>query len=199
MVAKKKKSTAKKSTAKRSTAKKSTAKKSTAKKSTAKKKTARPKKSSKKISSKSKKDLMDKQILHLLAQKSNNSLLISEIEEELKLEPAELLLAVRRLEENTKVRSKLVMNESRWILAVKKIHDFDYETKAEAQQKLIWNPINDLPCFICPYARKCDEGQKQYNPRSCAFLTDWLLSSIKEENFRNSFHPEYDDKKKKKK
>lgn len=158
------------------------------------------KKKSSTKSSKSKKKTLDQQILQLLDTQKNHILLSHEIANELGTESSEITLAIRRLKENSKIRTKLVMDDSRWITQVKKIHDIDADGKSSSAENLVWEPFNDLPCYICPFTRKCDEGQKQYNPRTCAWLTDWLLCCVNDEKYAaNPFHPEYEVEKKKKK
>lgn len=142
---------------------------------------------------------LDQEIIGLLDKQKQGVLLDYEIAEILEQDLSEITLAIRRLKETSKVRTKLVMDESRWITQVKKIQDYGEPSKDSDNGKLTWDPFNDLPCFICPYSSKCDEGQKQYNPRTCPWLSDWLMCSIKEEKYTaNPFHPEYEVEKKKK-
>lgn len=143
---------------------------------------------------------LDQEILDLLDKQKNSLLLDYEIADTLEQDLSDITLAIRRLKDLSKVRTKLVMDDSKWITQVKKIQDYGESAKDGGNGKLSWEPYNDLPCFICPYSHKCDEGQKQYNPRTCPWLSDWLLCSIKDEKYTaNPFHPEYEVEKKKKK
>ena len=93
------------------------------------------------------------------------------------------------------------MENSRWINRVTKIEDYGLKIKSKKKSsKLIWDTVNDLPCFICPYIKKCNYGQKHYNPKECEWLTEWLISNITttEKFTKNPFHPDYTSKKAKK-
>ncbi len=156
------------------------------------------KKSTAKVTKKRKS--FNKDILNLLDKEKHLSLFDFEIAEKLNISLNEVTITIRQLKKDSKVRTKLVMEDSRWITQVKKINDFAKDSQAEKERKLAWEPLNDLPCFICPYTKKCDEGQKQYNPRTCPWLTDWLICCINEEPYSaNPFHPEYEVERKKKK
>ena len=137
---------------------------------------------------------LDQDILTLLDKQKHNHLLDYEIADKLEKDLNTITIAVRRLKEMTKVRTKLVMDESRWVTQVKKIHDYnDEQPQTDGKSSLKWEPYNDLPCYICKKKKKCDEGQKQYNPRTCPWLSDWLLCCIKGEDYTaNPFHPEYE-------
>ena len=147
----------------------------------------------KKKSSQSKKKKLEKAILTILESQSTKTLILEDLIKELNFSQDLISQAVRNLEKDSKVRTKLVMQRSQWVTSVKKIQDFDFKPKDGSKvNKLEWKPINDIPCFICPYALKCAVGAGTYNPHSCAYLTDWLICSIDGEKYTgNPFHPEY--------
>ncbi|MCF2142061.1 MAG: hypothetical protein K9W44_18575 [Candidatus Lokiarchaeota archaeon] len=142
---------------------------------------------------------VDKQILLALTNAPNNSLVVDELIERFNLSRDEIDKSIKRLESKDppKIRTNLVMYQSRWVKQITKIDDFGITVKKQNKsKKLVWETINDLPCFICPFSKKCNEGQKQYNPKKCPYLTDWLISSINNEQYLgNPFHQEYDSKK----
>ncbi|WP_457558115.1 hypothetical protein [Candidatus Harpocratesius sp.] len=142
---------------------------------------------------------VDKQILLSLTNAPNNSLVVDELIERFNLSRDEIDKSIKRLENKDppKIRTNLVMYQSRWVKQITKIDDFGINVKKQNKsKKLVWETINDLPCFICPFSKKCNEGQKQYNPKKCPYLTDWIVSSINNEQYLgNPFHQEYDSKK----
>lgn len=196
---KKKKSASKKTSAK----KKVSQKKSTSKKAPAKSKKSTKKKAAVKKTSVKKASYMsiDKQILLALSNAPDNSLVVDEIQEKLNISSEDLEKSIKRLitKEPPKIRTNLVMYQSRWVKQLTKIEDFGIDSKKDAKsEKLVWDTLNDLPCFICPYTKKCNEGQKQYNPKKCPYLTDWLICSINGEKYTgNPFHLLFDSKKEK--
>ena len=110
------------------------------------------------------------------------------------------ILDVLALQSKIKVIRDL--HESSWTKKISIIEDYSDEIEIKQininkkKKDFLWNYFGYQPCFICPYSSKCSDGQDQYNPRSCAYLTDWLMTTIKKEKFtRNPFHPEYDDEK----
>ncbi|MHA1796365.1 MAG: hypothetical protein DRO88_01210 [Promethearchaeia archaeon] len=199
---KKKASTAKKS--KKTTTKKKVSKKkvnSSKKTKVAKKVSAeKPPKTPKKAPTKKTNYIAtDKQILMTLTNAPNYSLVMDELQEKLKISLEELEKSIKRLlaKDPPKIRTNLVMYQSRWVNQITKIDDFGITPKKQTKTgKLVWDTLNDLPCFICPYTKKCNEGQKQYNPKKCPYLTDWLLCSIDGEPYMgNPFHQIFDSKK----
>jgi len=99
-----------------------------------------------------------------------------------------------------RIRSKLVMQQSRWMTQISKVEDYGLDLSTPKKTpKLVWETLNDLPCFICPYNQKCNDGQELYNPTCCPYLTDWLMSTLNGEiPFQgNPFHQTYELKKKK--
>ncbi len=215
MVAKKKKTTkTKKSTKKKSpVVKKTTKKKATPVKKSAIKKTIEKKgpaakgSGKKKISKKSAKSKsktsssLDQEIMIFLSNQPNSECSISLIQEKYDLSDEEVKKIVKRLENKNppKISSKLIMDNSRWITKIKKIEDYGVEIKQKKKISLIWETSNDLPCFICPHIKKCSDGQEVFNPKTCAYLTDWLQSTLNsDEPFTgNPFHPDYSSKKSK--
>ncbi|MHA1610742.1 MAG: hypothetical protein ACTSYU_01710 [Promethearchaeota archaeon] len=219
-----KKAVAKKKSTKKAPVKKAVAKKTVAKKTTSKKAPKKSKKSTKsakstsstkkgttksarkKDSSASKKlnySTIDKQILTALTNSPNNSLVIDQIVENLKFSEEDIEKSIKRLENKTppKIRTKVVMYQSKWVNQLTKIDDYGIKpVKTAKTNKLVWDTVGDLSCYICPYARKCNAGQEHYNPKNCPYLTDWLVSSISVETYTgNPFHQDYESKKSKKK
>ncbi|MHA1672716.1 MAG: hypothetical protein ACTSYI_03730 [Promethearchaeota archaeon] len=192
----------KKKTKKSSASKKISKKKTTTKKST---KSAKSTKSTTKTSTAKKLNYstIDKEILSALANSPNYSLVIDQIVEKFQFSEDDIEKSIKRLENKSppKIHTKIVMYKSKWITELTKIDDYGIKpAKTAKTNKLVWNTIGDLSCFICPYVRKCNAGQEHYNPKNCPYLTDWLVSSISGETYTgNPFHQDYESKKSKKK
>lgn len=201
---KKTKSSAKKKTT--SKVKSSQKKKTSTKAAKTKARSKKSTKKSKKTSTKSKRlnySSIDKQILSALVNANNNALVMDEIEEKLHISEEEIEKSIKRLENKVppKIRTSTVMYKSKWVKQLTKIDDYGLKaTKTSKSTKMVWETMNDLPCFICPFSKKCNEGQETYNPKTCPYLTDWLVTSLKGEEYTgNPFHQEYDSKKSKSK
>lgn len=199
---KKKTTTKKRTTSKKKTStKKTAAKKATVKKSV--KKTSRKSSKRAKVSAKTKKinySEVDNQILDLLELQPEHILYFDVIETQFGFSVDEIKKACKRLENKNppKITTKLVMENSKWITRIKKVENYGLDISPKKKSsKLVWNTANDEPCFICPYIKKCSDGQELYNPKSCAWLTDWLISTVNStEPFTgNPFHPDYTSKK----
>ncbi|TFH29797.1 MAG: hypothetical protein E4G98_03215 [Promethearchaeota archaeon] len=146
---------------------------------------------------------MDKQIITALANAPDNSLVIDQIMEKFQFSEEDIEKSIKRLENKIppKIRTKIVMYQSKWVTELTKIDDYGIKSaKTSKTTNLVWDTVGDLPCFICPYSKKCNAGQEHYNPKNCPYLTDWLVSSIAGEVYTgNPFHQDYESKKSKKK
>jgi hypothetical protein len=205
---KKKKTTVRKTTPVKKQIKKKTKKSVTPKKKKSTKKSKAPKKGGKSKSSvKPKKrnySEIDHSLLDLLTSQSDHILYFDAIEESLHLSEEDIKKAIKRLENKQppKITSKLVMEGSRWIIQIKLVESYGAVLKhSKKANNLIWETANDLPCFICPYIGKCSDGQELYNPKTCPYLSDWLISTVdsSEPFMGNPFHPDFTSKKSKSK
>jgi hypothetical protein len=217
---KKKKTTKKKTTKKKTTTKKSKATKKTSKaavkkskaKKASKKKTSKAKKSKKstsssksnkikssKKSSTKKKNYseIDKSFLDLV--NLNQKILLLDLKEELNLSTDEVKKALLRLESKGKITYRLVMTNGKWLNEVRHINYYgeDPAKRKKGAPKLVWDTVNDCPCFICPSIKNCETRQEYMNPESCDHLSLWISSQIDDIAYVNPFKVNFDKKKKK--
>ncbi len=142
---------------------------------------------------------IDKEVLDYINVAGSTPILMDNIAHSLDLSRDEVKKSLSRLENKNppKIQTRLVMEDSRWVLEIRKIEEYGIDHSKKKVSKLIWDTVNDMPCFICPFSSKCSEGQELYNPKTCPYLTEWLMITInKEEYHNNPFHPEFDVKKK---
>ena len=142
---------------------------------------------------------MDKEVLDYINAAGTIPILIDKIAHNLDLSFDEIKKSLVRLENKNppKIQTRLVMEDSRWILEIRKIEEYGIDHSKKKVSKLIWDTVNDMPCFICPFSSKCSEGQELYNPKTCPYLTEWLMTTINKGDYHNNpFHPEFDVKKK---
>ena len=204
-----KKKVSKKTTKKKKISKKSSSKKTKQKSSSSKavssqvkaKKGSKKKKSAKSDNKSSVKKMnyseIDKLIMEMLD--ISPELFIDDIKKQLNLTDSEINKAIKRLESKKKIIKKSIMEGSKWNTTLFKVDDYGISPKTKKKSKLIWNTINDCPCFLCPVINKCTLGQNYNNPKDCEHLSIWLEASVTNILYVSPFHPNFEMKKKKSK
>lgn len=112
-----------------------------------------------------------------------------------KIDDLELILEV--LSKQSRIKLTRELKDSSWTKHVFAIDDYENDVKVEEhvinekEDDFLWKLFQKCPCFLCPYEEKCNEDNlDQFNQQICPFLTRWIETSLRGEEFFVNFKEE---------